>query len=58
MAKTRTRYICSACGYESPRWVGRCPGCEAWNTLEETLLSAPEKGAGAKIASNQRPASS
>ena len=55
MAKTRTRYICSACGYESPRWVGRCPGCEAWNTLEETLLSAPEKGAGAKIASNQRP---
>ena len=55
MAKTRTSYICSACGYESPRWVGRCPGCEAWNTLEETLQAAPERSAGAKIAANQRP---
>ncbi len=55
MAKTRTSYICSACGYESPRWVGRCPGCEAWNTLEETLQAAPERSAGAKLAANQRP---
>ncbi len=55
MARTRTSYVCSACGYESPRWVGRCPGCSAWNTLEETLLSAPEKSSGSKIAANQRP---
>jgi len=37
-AKTpKTLYVCSACGHETPRWMGKCPGCEAWNTLEETL---------------------
>ncbi len=35
MAKTETRYVCQQCGYEVPRWVGRCPSCEAWNTLVE-----------------------
>ena len=54
MAKAKTVYVCSACGYESPRWVGKCPGCNAWNTLEETFSSAPEKGP-AKVAANQRP---
>lgn len=46
MAKLRTTYTCSACGYESPRWYGRCPGCEAWNSLEESVaapVSAPLK---------------
>ena len=33
-------YVCAACGYETPRWMGKCPGCEAWNTLEETLPQA------------------
>ncbi len=33
-------YVCAACGYETPRWMGRCPGCGAWNTLEETLPPA------------------
>ncbi|NLB37654.1 MAG: DNA repair protein RadA [Clostridiales bacterium] len=37
MAKIRSIFVCSACGYESPRWYGKCPGCDAWNTLEETL---------------------
>ena len=54
MAKVRSTYACTACGYESPRWVGRCPGCGAWNTLEESLQAVPEKTAG-KIAANQRP---
>ena len=54
MAKEKTVYACTACGYETPRWAGRCPGCGAWNTMEENLVSAPEKGAG-KIAANQRP---
>ena len=35
MAKEKTVYICSACGYETPRWMGKCPGCGSWNTLEE-----------------------
>jgi DNA repair protein RadA/Sms len=37
MAKEAVRYICRSCGMETPRWLGKCPGCEAWNTLEETL---------------------
>ena len=54
MAKVKSTYACTACGYESPRWVGRCPGCGAWNTLEESLQAVPEKASG-KIAANQRP---
>lgn len=35
MAKTRATYFCSACGFESPQWLGRCPQCEAWNSFDE-----------------------
>lgn len=38
MAKTKTAWFCSECGYESPKWLGRCPGCNAWNTLTEEPL--------------------
>jgi len=55
MAKAKTVYECGACGYESPRWVGRCPGCGAWNTMEERMAEAPAKPGGGKIAANQRP---
>ena len=54
MAKDKTMFECTACGYQTPRWVGRCPGCGAWNTLEETLQVMPDPKAG-KIAANQRP---
>lgn len=39
MAKAKTRYVCSACGHESVQWVGQCPGCKAWNTLEAFTVS-------------------
>ena len=35
MAKSRTVYVCSECGYETPRWLGKCPECGSWNTLVE-----------------------
>jgi DNA repair protein RadA/Sms len=35
--KTRTKFVCQQCGYESPRWSGQCPQCGQWNTLVETL---------------------
>ncbi|AMB99291.1 DNA repair protein RadA [Aerococcus urinaehominis] len=39
MAKKRTsKYVCQACGYESPRWLGRCPNCGAWNQMEEERI--------------------
>ena len=55
MAKSRSIYVCGACGYETPRWVGKCPGCGAWNSLEESVAAVPEKTSGGKIAANQRP---
>ena len=54
MAKVKSTFECTACGYQTPRWVGKCPGCGGWNTLEESLEAVPEKTAG-KIAANQRP---
>ncbi len=35
MGKARSVFFCSACGFESPRWLGRCPSCEAWNSFDE-----------------------
>lgn len=35
MAKTKIKYICQDCGYESPKWMGKCPGCHQWNTMAE-----------------------
>lgn len=37
MAKAKVVYQCTACGHETPKWMGKCPGCGAWNTLEEAL---------------------
>jgi DNA repair protein RadA/Sms len=39
VAKARSVYFCSACGFESPRWLGRCPQCERWNTFDERPFS-------------------
>ncbi len=39
MAKAKSLYICSACGYESAKWYGCCPGCGEWNTMNEEILS-------------------
>ncbi len=38
MAKTKTAFFCSDCGYESPKWVGKCPSCGAWNTFTEEVI--------------------
>src|SRR5579875_578406 len=37
MPASRSVHVCSACGHETPRWSGRCPGCGEWNTLVEEL---------------------
>lgn len=38
MAKTRTAYVCSNCGQESTKWIGKCPNCGQWNTFKEIQL--------------------
>ncbi len=40
--KSKTVYICSECGYESPKWTGQCGGCGSWNTMNEEI-SVPAK---------------
>lgn len=35
MAKEKTVYVCTNCGQDSPKWVGKCPSCGAWNTYVE-----------------------
>ena len=44
MPKKKTSFQCSACGYENPRWMGKCPACGAWNTMDE-IMAAPEEAA-------------
>jgi DNA repair protein RadA/Sms len=39
--KARSVFVCQACGAQTPRWMGKCPECDAWNTLVETLAAPP-----------------
>lgn len=38
MAKAKTLYFCQNCGYESPKWLGKCPSCSSWNTFVEEVV--------------------
>ena len=55
--KIKTVYVCSNCGETSPRWMGRCPSCGSWNTMNEDVVAeAPKPGtAAAKQAAAARP---
>jgi hypothetical protein len=44
MARPVTLHVCSQCGHESAKWLGRCPGCGEWNTLVEEAAPAPGAG--------------
>ncbi len=39
-AKSKAVYVCSNCGYEAPKWLGKCPQCNEWNTMEEEVISS------------------
>lgn len=39
MSKVKTAYFCSNCGYESAKWLGKCPSCNSWNTFAEEVIS-------------------
>ncbi len=43
MAKLKTIYLCSNCGFESSKWLGKCPECSSWGTLEEEVISTSNK---------------
>ena len=50
MAKDKTAYVCSNCGQESAKWIGKCPSCGQWNTFKEIKIasSSPPKLGGAR----------
>jgi DNA repair protein RadA/Sms len=43
VAKARAVFFCNGCGFESPRWVGRCPQCDAWNSFDERSFTIGAK---------------
>jgi DNA repair protein RadA/Sms len=58
MPKARSVYFCSACGFESPRWLGRCPQCEAWNSFDERpmrVVATKNGAASAPLRSDNAP---
>lgn len=57
MAKTKTIFFCTNCGNETPKWMGRCPGCGAYNTMEEHIEKnvAPGRSVSAPVGLSRRP---
>jgi DNA repair protein RadA/Sms len=55
MSKTKSIYVCSQCGGTNPKWLGQCPHCRAWNTLEESAGEAPAGPAKNRFQSLARP---
>ena len=46
MTKAKTHFVCQSCGYQAPKWLGKCPGCQEWNTfVEERVIEekVPER---------------
>ena len=44
MAKVKTSYFCQSCGAQTSKWMGKCPGCNEWNTLVEEVVQREKKG--------------
>ena len=53
MAKEKTAYVCSSCGYDTPKWIGKCPACGEWNTFVEVKLGKKKATTGISSASPQ-----
>ncbi|PKR76623.1 DNA repair protein RadA [Halalkalibacillus sediminis] len=53
MAKAKVIFLCQECGYESPKWMGKCPGCQQWNTMVEEKVRS-EKNDKRGLGSNQQ----
>ena len=54
MAK-KTTFFCKECGYETSGWMGKCPGCNGWNTLEEELMRNEKATSRSFVATTAKP---
>lgn len=52
MAKDKIAYVCSNCGQESPKWIGKCPSCGQWNTFKEIRIAGDAGSMAAKTAAH------
>lgn len=50
--KTKTIFVCNSCGYESPKWLGKCPACNEWNSFYEEK-DVSKKGTSSKTKERQ-----
>lgn len=54
--KTKSVFVCTECGANFPKWMGKCTTCNSWNTIEEELVAAPSNNS--KIGALSTPSSS
>ena len=55
MSKTKSKFVCQDCGSTSPKWLGKCPDCGAWNTYVEELDVKSEKPQSLNIGGDSKP---
>ncbi len=56
MAKSKTIFVCSECGYESAKWLGKCPSCNSWNTFyEEKIQETTSSGKKVNLREREKP---
>ncbi|MDP3955509.1 MAG: DNA repair protein RadA [bacterium] len=55
MSKSTSKFVCQQCGFESLRWLGKCPNCEAWNSLVETRIEVSKAGRVSKVSEGAKP---
>lgn len=53
MAKTKSAYFCQSCGFQSPKWLGKCPSCNQWNSFVEEIVVKSTPGNLSKSSRNQ-----
>ncbi len=54
MAKVKKAYFCKSCGFEAPKWLGRCPSCGEWNTFAEEVVTKAPSSLSAAVAGTLR----
>ena len=53
-AKKKTSFFCKECGFESPKWLGQCPGCQGWDTFVEAPVNSVMPGVGKPIIGKEK----
>ncbi len=55
MAEAKKAYVCRECGYDAPKWLGKCPSCSAWNSFDELVVAKKGSSVAAAVTSSAVP---